>query len=328
MDELRVLREAFGPDEAPSEAARQRARAALVGHSPQVGRMPARAAARRRWPLRAGLTAAVAAAAVIGVVAVENVNTVEAPHGESRPVVAALPYARPADAKEFLENAAWTAARKPWTMPRSDQFMYKEIRALENTEAVRNASPNGPLVPGRTRTVERQRWERIDGQVEAHYEHGKLVVNRQSKRASWVFVPYATMAALDTPAKVLAWEKDPNQVVTMDLGAMLGQYVLPPAVEAAVFRAIATRKGAKLNPDAVNLDGRPAVGVRLSIEGYLSEELLFDRTTYALIGDRLVATADHKNVALDGTSHTKKGDVFRQEIYTASRIVDEPGQTR
>jgi hypothetical protein len=141
-------------------------------------------------------------------------------------------------------------------------------------------------------------------------------------------VPYRDLAALDTPEKVLAWEKKPGKAVDMDLDAVLGYYVLPPAVEAAIFRAIAQRKGARLNPDTVNLDGRPAVGLRLSIEGYLSEELLFDKQTYALIGERLVATANHKNVALDGTSYTRKGDVFRQVIYTASRIVDEPGRTR
>ena len=327
MDEMMILREAFGPDETPSAAAQQRARAALLQHTPPAERVSVRTV-RRRWPLRVGLTAAVAAAAVIGVVAVENVNTVEAPHGESRPVVAALPYAQPADAKEFLENAAWTAARKPWTPPRPDQFMYKESLALQNTKKVRDQSPNGPLVKGKTSLVKQQAWTRIDDEVVAHYEGEKLVVTHKSRRVMWMNVPYADLAALDTPEKVLAWEKKPGKTVDMDLDAVLGYYVLPPAVEAAIFRAIARRPGAKLNPDAVNLDGRPAVGLRLSIEGYLSEELLFDPRTYALIGERLVATANHKNVALDGTSYTRKGDVFRQVIYKASGIVDEPGRTR
>jgi hypothetical protein len=327
MDEMTILREAFGPDEVPPVAAQQRARAALLQRTSPVERVPVRAV-RRRWPLRVGLTAAVAAAAVIGVVAVENVNTVETPHGESRPVVAALPYARPADAKEFLENAAWTAARKPWTPPRPDQFMYKESLRRMNNKAILDRSPNGPLVPGKTSLVKQQAWTRIDDEVVARYEGKKLIVNHKSRKYMWMNVPYRDLAALDTPEKVLAWEKKPGKAVDMDLDAVLGYYVLPPAVEAAIFRAIAQRKGARLNPDTVNLDGRPAVGLRLSIEGYLSEELLFDKQTYALIGERLVATANHKNVALDGTSYTRKGDVFRQVIYTASRIVDEPGRTR
>jgi len=329
MDEMAILREAFGPEADPPEAARQRARTALLERT-QPGRMQARPTVRRRWPLRVGLTAAVAAAAVIGVVTVENLNTVEergVTRPESRPVVAALPYAHPASATEFLENAAWTAARKSWQTPRPDQFMYKESRSLRNTKALEDRAPNGPLVPGRTRLMKVQRWDRIDGQVSARMDEGKLVVERQGSTLSWVFVPYADLAELTTPEQVLAWEKAPKDV-GVDLDALLGQYVLPPAVEAAVFRAIAKGKGVRLNPDAVNIDGRPAVGLGQTIEGYLSQELLFDKETYALIGERLVAIANHKNVGDDGTSYVRKGDVFRQVVYTASRIVDNPGDTK
>jgi hypothetical protein len=83
-----------------------------------------------------------------------------------------------------------------------------------------------------------------------------------------------------------------------------------------------------LNPDTVNIDGRPAVGIGLTTEGYLSQELLFDKETYALIGERLVAIADYTNVSTDGTSHTHKGDVFRQAVYTVSIIVDNVGDTK
>lgn len=328
MDEMAILREAFGPEADPSESARQRARTALLERA-TPDRMQARPAVRRRWPLRVGLTAAVAAAAVIGVVTVENINTVEQPgetRAESRPVVAVLPYAHPASATEFLENAAWTAARKSWQTPRPDQFMYKESQSLRNTKALEQRAPNGPLVPGKTRVVKVQHWDRIDGQVTARMVDGKLVVDHQGSRLSWVFVPYADLAELTTPEKVLAWEKAPKDV-GVDLDALLGQYVLPPAVEAAIFRAIAKGKGVRLNPDAVNIDGRPAVALGLTIEGYLSQELLFDKETYTLIGERLVAIANHKNVGDDGTVSIRKGDVFRQVVYTASRIVDKPGDT-
>ncbi len=325
-DEIELLRTAFGPDEVPSVTARERARTALRERAaPQPVR--ARTAVRRRWALRVGLAGAVTAAAVVAVVTVENANTVTRHDGRSRPVIAALPFARPASATELLENAAWAAARKPWTTPRPDQFMYKESRTLRNTEALQRRAPNGPLVPGRTRLVTEQSWNRIDGQVMARMDGGRLVVERQSRQLSWVFEPYEDLAGLTTVDKVLAWSRAPKGV-GVDLDALLGQYVLPPAVEAAVFRALARGDDTRLIPDAVNIDGRPAVALRLAVEGYLSKELLFDRQTYALIGERLVATADHRNVGDDGTSTTRKGDLFRQVTYTASRIVDEPGDTR
>ena len=81
----------------------------------------------------------------------------------------------------------------------------------------------------------------------------------------------------------------------------------------------------KVNPDAVNLDGHPAIGLGRIVEGYLSQELLFDKQTYALIGERQIAVADHVNRGDDGTSYTHKGDLFRQVIYRKMTIVDQPG---
>ena len=62
------------------------------------------------------------------------------------------------------------------------------------------------------------------------------------------------------PEKVSAWVANPGPV-GMEISALIGQYVLPPAVKAAMFRYLAGQPGMKLNPDAVNLDGRPAIGL-------------------------------------------------------------------
>jgi hypothetical protein len=284
-DEMAILHEAFGPDEAAPEDARLRARTALLDRmaadNVAAGRRPARRTTSWRWAIGGGLTATTAAVIALTMAGQHTAvdGPVDRPVGAS-PAVAQMPFAKPAGARQLLENAAWTASRKPWQDPRPDQFMYKESRALRNEKKLEQRRPNGPLVPGRTRMVKEQHWDRIDGQVTARMVDGKLIVERQSEHLMWVALPYDDLVELTTPEKVVAWEKAPKKEGAQ-LDALLGQYVLPPAVEAAVFRAIAKSKGAKLNPDAVNLDGRPAVALRLTIEGYLSNELLFDKDTYA-----------------------------------------------
>ena len=83
---------------------------------------------------------------------------------------------------------------------------------------------------------------------------GKLVVDHQGRGSAWAYIPYRDLARLTTPEAVLAWEKAPKGVGA-NLDAVLSQYVPPPAVEAAFFRAIARGEGVALNPDTVNLDG-------------------------------------------------------------------------
>lgn len=325
MDELTVLREAFDPDEVPADAARARARTALLARTrPQV-------VARPRWVLRVGIPAAVAAAVAVGGVVVVSTR---GHHGTVAAVGATasagtLPFAHPATAVEYLENAAWTAHGQKWTTPRPDQFMYRETKVLLNDKALLASAPNGPLVPGRSSYVDERHWNRIDAKVMATMEDGKLVVQHQGEEGmSWGQVAYDEISGLDTPAKVVAWQNGPHPREDATLLALLSQYVLPPDVQAAMYRTLAQQPGVRLDPDTVNLDGRPAIGLGTTIEGYLSQELLFDKATYALIGERQVAYADHKNVGDDGTSYTHKGDVFRMATYVESRIVDNAGDTK
>ncbi|MEU7876204.1 CU044_5270 family protein [Dactylosporangium sp. NPDC049140] len=324
MDEMTALREAFGPDPEPAAGTRDRARAALLRHM-EPAPVAAPAHRRRRWPLRVALTAAAAAAAVIGVVAVENFGTVDdSGKGYS---TAGLPFPKPASAAEVLTNAAWAATRKPWADPRPDQFMYNESRQLRNEVAYERDHPNDPIVPGRTRTITLQEWKRIDAQVMATNEGGELRVYRQGGDVTWGQLDYNQLKTLDTPDKVLAWDKAPkNYGVVLD--ALLGQYVLPPKVEAAFYGALARGEDVRLNPDAVNLDGRPAIGLGRVIAGYLAQELLFDPSTYRLIGQREVAVAEHHETDEHGDDDfTPVGALLRQVIYTRAVIVDRVGAT-
>ncbi|MCO8274894.1 CU044_5270 family protein [Actinoplanes sp. TRM 88003] len=327
MDAIDTLRESFEPGPVPSAEAQQRARAALLSRIDAADR-PA-VVRRRPWRLAlpVGLSMATAAA-VVAAFAVDGLNGTEVVPVDSAPAVAAPPFLKPVSAQQYLENAAWTAERKQWTDPAPTQFMYVETRELRNPKTIENRRPNGALVPGQAKYRTIQQWDRVDGQVTASIRDGRLVVKEMGQgNEFWGRLAWSQIAELTTPEAVAAYVKKPDGPLFVDVDAMAGQYVLPPAVQAAVFRYLAQQPGMKVNTDARNLDGRPAIGLGRVVEGYLSQELLFDKQTYALIGDRLIAVADHTNRADDGTTHTKKGDLFRQVMYRKILIVDKPGAT-
>jgi hypothetical protein len=328
MNEIDVLHDVFGPDEVPSVAAHDRARSALADRINGPG--PRR---RPRWSLRIATAVATAAAVALGVVFVmtddapPDPRQATGPRGGASSAPAAPPYARPAGATEFLENVAWAAARKPWVTPRTDQFMYIETISTVNNRQVSDAAPNGPLVPGKTESQRRETWMRIDGQVMGGRDNGGPIrTAEQNARQMWVVIPYGDISVLDTPEKYEAWRNAPK-MADANPEALLMQNVLPPAVEAAIFRWLARQPDVQVDQNSVNLDGRPAIALTFHLEGYLKHDLLFDPQTYALIGDRLVAVADHVNEALDGTTRIKAGDVFRLEVRGRSGIVDTIGET-
>ncbi|WIN00616.1 CU044_5270 family protein [Actinoplanes oblitus] len=334
MDEISILRDTFGPDAAPAPEARQRARAALRDRIAEAGR-PGR---RRHWhwhlriPIAVGLAGA--AAAAVAVVVTGHDGGMPAPvmpavHQGQGDRPATMPYLEPVSAAQYLENAAWTVERQPWTDPEPDQFMYVETRELRNPAGYENQHPNGSLLPGKAKYRRIQEWQRIDGEVWARTRNtGKIEVDRQGEDGvSWGVLDYSRLRELTTPEKVRDYLDHPGPI-SMDPAALIGRYVLPPKVEAAFFRYLAQLPGMKVNQDAVNIDGRPAIGMGRIEEGNLSKELLFDKRTYRLIGDRLIVVADERKDSDDGFRVDHKGDVLRQVIYTKQIIVDKLFDTK
>ncbi|MEU4242557.1 CU044_5270 family protein [Actinoplanes sp. NPDC026619] len=327
MDEISILHETFDDDvtTSPSPEAEQRARHALQN------RITAPAPVRRRLSWWLSIPVAATAAAVVAVVVAGNVNGKGAPGPTtagpalSAAPVAALPYLKPVSAAQVLENAAWTAEQEAWVNPAPTQFMYVETLEMRNKPGYEQKHPNGTLLPGKAEYRTIQEWNRIDGQVWASKRNGKLEVNHQGQNGGWkAFVPWSQVVKLTSSAVIDAYLEHPEGGVTAEPWALAGQYVLPPDVKAAIFRYLAQQPGVQVNPDAVNLDGRPAIALGEVIEGYLSRELLFDKDTYSLIGDRLVAVNDE---TAPNSSHHKKGDLLRQVIYRKMIIVDKAGDT-
>ncbi|WP_432995744.1 CU044_5270 family protein [Dactylosporangium sp. CA-233914] len=329
MDVTGVLHEAFGPDDVPSQAAENRARAALQQR--MSSREPRVTSKDRRHRIRFAITAGVAVAAAAAVVAAVAVTRGDdhAPAPKAAPATSAvLPFARPASAAEYLENAAWTAERRPWTDPRPDQFMYIETLELRNKPAYENQHPNDPIRPGQGETRKIQEWNSVDGQTRASYRDGRLVVTKRGEGGDFFDrIAWSTITSMTDPDTIPDGVPGPGSM-GVNLDAFIGQYVVPPNVQAAIFRHLARKPEMTVNPDAVNIDGRPAVGLGRIIEGYLSQELLFDKQTYQFIGERMVAIKDHVTHGDDGDAVIHRGDVYRQIIYAKMIIVDRPGDTR
>jgi hypothetical protein len=75
---------------------------------------------------------------------------------------------------------------------------------------------------------------------------------------------------------------------------------LVPRVRAALYEALASIPGVEEVPDAVNIDGVHGVGVTRR-DGLSQDELLFDRVTHKVIGERSVFVGDGEGGLRKGT---------------------------
>ena len=331
MDDLKILRALGDPDPVTDPAGEARARIALLTRAQAAPVRVVRRTPWRRFGWRIAVSAAAAAVAVGALAVVENAGPVT-PDGQVGPVAPGLPAAEPANAAEALGYAAEAAAKRPFTMPRPDQWFYLEMRVTSGR------GPGGLVTGGPYETETMRFWRRVDGTRTASYRDGKVVTTPIREATSGR--TYAEVAGLRAdPEAVLAWVRKEfggvgggtrdgeDQIAFVSINAVLRDYVLPPAVEAACFQALGRLSGVTLVPDAVNVDGRPALAVAREHEGWLRDEILLDPRTYRLIGERAVAIADHTSTGDDGSRRIKKGTVQRYIARTAAAIVDRPGET-
>jgi hypothetical protein len=247
-----------------------------------------------------------------------------------------------------LYRAADSAQTRAFTAPRDDQWTYIETRNISPGKPLYGQvqTPKTPLKTKIDRT-----WTRADGKQVAFFENGRLVVSPSG--GAMPPQDYASVAALPRdPDALLAWvykqgvpgmvKKDPRDSRAFGLlGGILRNNVLPPQLEATIYRALAKIPGVTLNKGAVDIAGRPALGVAYVTEGWVNQEILLDRKTYAYRGDRSIVVKDHTETISDqklegkdgkmhvdkgGTWTVKKGTIDVLILRTAAGIVDKPGQ--
>ncbi len=154
-----------------------------------------------------------------------------------------------------------------------------------------------------------------------------------------LFEGYKNLAALPTePEALLRWAYQRAENITgsgvnehsdvyLMFNAMLRGNVLPPELEAAIFRALKRIPGVTVL-DTVDVLGRPAIALGLGTSDWLHEELLLDKETYAYRGERSTVVKDatiNPEKAGNSKGEVKKGSrVVAARVVTA--IVDKPGE--
>ncbi|MEV5703557.1 CU044_5270 family protein [Actinoallomurus sp. NPDC052274] len=329
---MKVLR-AVRQGHLPSDAAHSAARAALLERA--AAAPPAAPAPVRRFRLpRVGFRLAAVGALAVTIAAGVTVATMggaskTGEHRPSTPGVSAAPVAY------VLDQAADAAQARPFTAPRNDQWVYVEVRYQSPGKPI-NGQVQTAGTPLKTRVG--RTWTRADGTKVATVENGKIVVSPVEGQPR---TDYATLKALPRdPAALLAWVRneavasgprkerktDHDAVAFSIFNSMLVNGVMPPAQEAAIFRAVAKLPDVTVDRKAVDVDGRPVLAVSHVTEGWLKQELLLDPATYAYLGQRNVAIKDHTEIWSGGTATTKKGAIDVLISRLAAGVVDRPGQ--
>jgi hypothetical protein len=313
MTDLETLHDAWEAPEAPSPIALAEARAALLTRA----RRPPRR--RRRLVPRLAVAGALAVMILAGLAVLDGIDRTGP--GPDVPVASAA----------VLERAAAAAEQKPFTPPRDDQWIYTEDR-------ITSSDGGEPMV--------QRKWRAADGSAMAWIEHGELKVERfefSKERPPRVVVgPLATyemVAALPTdPDALLRWAYRQARNITGagvtehgDVYAifegMLGDNVLPPELEAAIFRALKQVPGVTV--ENVEVGGRPALLLGQT-EDWLREEFLLDAETYTYLGQSGTVVRDaviNPEKAGNATGEIEKGHKVVAERLTTA-IVDKPGQRR
>jgi len=283
---------------------------------------------RRRVVLATGavLTAAAVAVATVAV------GTRAAHHGQLAPA------APPATAAQLLAKIAAAAARQPSPVVRDSDFTY--IRSMV-------AYTNDTIVNGReTSTMEkpheRQIWLPVanlcvtglliengehslispfpvtsDGKIDRHPPKGTPQPNFTCPSKGHLGdATYRLLQKIPTQQDALlayleAGKKWTNDDPPTEIGDLIREAIVPPALAAALYRLAATLPGATLVPHVTNAVGRAGVGIMWTsktAKQVYQNEWIFDRTTLQFIGEK---TFDPATGKLTGES------AILQQAFTA-----------
>jgi hypothetical protein len=297
----------------------------------QVGAAPRRTHKRRLAPAAAGLATVAVAAVAIGTGGFGLGRGADAVRpstaGSVPPAVAHL-----SPVAQTFELAANYAAARPFTPPRPDQWIYIQDRELAPSSLAKSKGQNPDFID--------QTWIRTDGKKKGRINNGRLEIWDQSSE-------YPTLSRLPTEPKALltvlaaqlaANTRGPratihtpeefNAALFRRIATILDNYLLPPAVTAALMRAAALVPGVTLAPGTVTVGGRQVTAVGRVQEGWRFEQLLLDPNTHEFVGYRSVASKDQILFpAGPSPIRVKKGEVQFTTTRLAAKIVDAAGQT-
>ncbi|MET8546495.1 CU044_5270 family protein, partial [Kitasatospora sp. NPDC004799] len=233
-----------------------------------------------------------------------------------------------AEAVRLLDRIALAAADGPEQPPvRADQFVYIESRVGYAAQS----ADGGPVTMAPVHT--RQVWLSADGSRPGLLrEQGGPDSRLDAPRggapgggAPSIDAPTHTyVAALPTdPDALLALIRDggrggdPDQRAFAAIGDLLAETWAPPQVGAALCRAAERIPGVTVVPSAVDAAGREGIAVARTAHGQQTQ-WIFDRTTYAFLGERTV-------LGEDGEAGPA-GTVVGTSAVLAKGAADRPGE--
>ena len=343
MNDLELIRELRSEVPVPGTARLASGRSALLEAAHEQARFAGRPARANRTAIKLSATAAavVVVAGLAGYGIAAGVRRSAAP-AASRTAPTAAPQQATLAAR-ILRAASVAAERVPVKAePSPHQWIYSQMVTYEYNQG--NLPPGCAFVrgpkPGQTQKCDA--WTRFDGNANAFFQRGHLVVWTTSPAppeyvvngpkaaydamASLPKNPRALLAAAGKAAKayglgILEGLAGRGSSLTGDYLAMLlwnaaGGVGGPPQAEAAVFHAMATLPRVNIQQGITDITGAQAIGV--SFGGF--KQLLLDPVSYQVIGLR--AFNPGRGPMLGWPKH---GGLIVSEAYTQVREVSGPG---
>ncbi|MET8142221.1 CU044_5270 family protein [Sphaerisporangium sp. NPDC005288] len=292
----------------------------------------------RRRVIRDGRRFALMPSLLIAAVAAVLVVAIAVPMSRSTPEVPGTPPVRTVllNSETVLEKAAKTVEKRTLAPePRADQWVY--TKSLDRQ-------------PADGETTVREGWTRYDGKQTAGWDFkGKFKVSDvppdpddddlspQQYREKLLKLPtdpdkllrhvkgdrhWVDYPKEEAQSKVV---EDPNSRAYRILSLYLGQQaVMPPKLEAAIFRAMAKIPGVAIEQGVRDATGRTGLGLFRRTEGEETTRryLILDPRTYRAMADQTIWLRDE---LINGEVAFRKGAVFA-DVELASGIVDKPGQ--
>lgn len=303
------------PDAAPYSLA---AKAAVRRRLADPAGRPARPRPRP-YLLLAGGTALLAAA---GVVAVTTVLTEpETPPAKVSPGVVTLPKVSAMSAEEVLGRAAGAVTD---LSPRDDQFVKVSSQTMYEADVVGEAEKESRYLYRTKRTI----WLSADGTrdgalkieyLEPHAYPGWPIPPEayKEKGTEWMRLPacnsvrdtaYTSLKKLPAdPEKMRAYLYDrphgdnpPDTEAWTAVGDLLRETYVPAPQRAALFKAAATIPGVTVTENTEDAAGRTGIGVG-RVSGGVREEIIFDPSTYELLGERGIVVDEKEAKAPTGS---------------------------
>ncbi|MGI5118659.1 CU044_5270 family protein [Marinactinospora thermotolerans] len=287
---------------------------------------------RRPLPAVVAITSAgVVTTAAVGLVAVTGATARDLPIPETTaPVVVEV---RPGDtegAAELLERAALAAQSRPAPEVDADDFLYARSMATGLVPIGEQVEwGEGPM--GTSGPNEFEVWvaQESTGARGLARENGAEWTVEQID-GSWTDL-YAVQAGLPTEPEAFLThirdrrlaegrgrDDDHRAFTAMALLLEDGQ-PLPPALEAAVYRAAALLPGAMVVEGVEDTAGRPGVAIAHEDAGEGERvEWIFDPETFDYLGER--------RLQITATSHIEVGTVLYGQAVLDSGVVDEAGE--